>query len=163
AGRAAGRRSPRRGDRGSCDGAPRPSHDDGGHRRGPRAPGVRRLSFGDAAPLVLGRRHGRGPGGRRHGLTHDPLHPRRGPTTVRVYPDARPLADGTIHIDFVSDDAFVNAIEVAPSKPGQPLPLRILAGRATYRYHAGNIWLPDRFFFGGRRTYRAEGLPAITD
>ncbi len=83
--------------------------------------------------------------------------------TARVYPDVRPLADGTIHIDFVSDDAFVNAIEVAPSKPGQPLPLRILAGRATYRDHAGNVWLPDRFFFGGRRTYRAEGLPAITD
>jgi hypothetical protein len=83
--------------------------------------------------------------------------------TARVYPDVRPLADGTIHIDFISDDAFVNAIEVAPSKPGQPLPLRILAGRATYRDHAGNIWLPDRFFFGGRRTYRAEGLPAITD
>jgi hypothetical protein len=83
--------------------------------------------------------------------------------TAKVIPDVQPMEDGSIHIDFVSDDAFVNAIEVAPSTPGKPLPLRILAGRATYRDQKGNVWQSDRFFFGGRRTYRAEGLPDVPD
>jgi hypothetical protein len=83
--------------------------------------------------------------------------------TAKVYPDIKPGDDGTIHIDFVSDDSFVNAIEILPSVAGKPLPLRILAGRAVYRDHAGNEWMPDRFFFGGRRTYRAEGLPNIAE
>jgi hypothetical protein len=78
--------------------------------------------------------------------------------TAKIFTDVKPMGDGTIHVDFVSDDSFVNAIEVVPSAAGQPLPLRILAGRATYRDRAGNTWLPDRFFFGGRRTYRAEGM-----
>jgi hypothetical protein len=77
--------------------------------------------------------------------------------TAKAFTDIKPMSDGTIHLDFVSEDSFVNAIEVLPAAPGQPLPLRILAGRATYHDRAGNTWLPDRFFFGGRRTYRAEG------
>ncbi len=84
--------------------------------------------------------------------------------TAKVFPDVRPMDDGTIHLDFVADDSFVNAIEVVSSNtPGRPLPLRILAGRATYQDAAGNIWQSDRFFFGGRRTYRAEGLPSVPD
>ena len=40
-------------------------------------------------------------------------------------------------------------------------PLRILAGRAAYRDQQDRVWLSDRFFLGGRRTYSADGLPSL--
>jgi malectin (di-glucose binding ER protein) len=83
--------------------------------------------------------------------------------TMKVHPDLQPLADGAIHLDFLSDDSFLNALEVLPGQPGRMLPLRLLAGRAVYQDQGGHLWLPDRFFEGGRRTYRAEGLPKVDD
>ena len=85
--------------------------------------------------------------------------------TQKVYMDVAPLPDGAAipTVDFISDDSFVNAIEIVPATRGTPLPLRVLAGRATHRDAAGRVWLSDRFFFGGRRTYRAEPLPGVAD
>jgi hypothetical protein len=83
--------------------------------------------------------------------------------TMKVYTDLQPLEDGAIHLDFASDEAFLNALEVLPGLSGRMQPLRLLAGRAVYQDRRGQLWLPDRFFFGGRRTYRAEGLPKVAD
>jgi hypothetical protein len=83
--------------------------------------------------------------------------------TMKVYTDLQPLEDGALHLDFVSDDSFVNALEVLAAPSGGMLPLRMLAGRAVYQDQRGDLWLPDRFFSGGRRTYRAEGLPKVAD
>jgi hypothetical protein len=54
-----------------------------------------------------------------------------------------------IHIDFASLDSFVNAVEILPGLPHRMLPTRIVTGHSTYRESAGNLWLPDRYFFGG--------------
>lgn len=81
--------------------------------------------------------------------------------TERIYPDVHPAADGKVHLDFVTDDSFVNAIELVPASSGTMAPLRILAGRAAYRDQQDRLWLSDRFFLGGRRTYRADGLPSL--
>jgi hypothetical protein len=81
--------------------------------------------------------------------------------TQRTFIDVQTQKDGTILVESITDDSFFNAIEVVPAVPGRPLPLRILAGRATLKDQEGRTWLPDRYFFGGRRTYRVEGLPNV--
>ncbi len=82
-----------------------------------------------------------------------------GIATGKVYAGVHPAADGTIHLDFTSDDAFVNAVELTPSPNDNPLPLRMLAGPAVFRDDQGNIWQPEQFFIGGRRTY--DNLPKV--
>jgi hypothetical protein len=81
--------------------------------------------------------------------------------TQRTFIDVVTQKDGTILVESITDDSFFNALEIVPSLPGRPLPLRILAGRATLKDQEGRTWLPDRYFFGGRRTYRVEGLPNV--
>jgi hypothetical protein len=83
--------------------------------------------------------------------------------TQRTFIDIEAPKDGAILIESITDDSFLNAIEVMPGTPGRPLPLRILAGRATLRDREGRTWLPDRYYFGGRRTFRAEGLPNVPE
>ena len=77
----------------------------------------------------------------------------------KVYAGIRPMADGAIHLDFVSDGSFVNAIEIAPSKSEGGQPIRMLAGPEVFLDDGGNSWLPERFFRGGRRTVHLDNLP----
>jgi Malectin domain len=70
--------------------------------------------------------------------------------TTKVFTDVAPQNDGTIHLDFTTPDAFVNAVEIVPGTPHRMLPIRILAGHTPYRDSNGNFWMSDRYFFGGR-------------
>lgn len=70
--------------------------------------------------------------------------------TAKVLTDISPAKDGMIHVDFTTPDSFVNAIEILPGSPHRMLPVRILAARNSYRDGEGNLWLPDRYFQGGR-------------
>ncbi len=79
----------------------------------------------------------------------------------KVYPGIRPMSDGAIHLDFLSAESFANAIEITPAASNEILPLRMLAGPQTVRDDEGNIWLPERFFVGGRRAFHAE--PKVTN
>jgi hypothetical protein len=72
--------------------------------------------------------------------------------TMKVYTDVRPGQDGKIHLSFWSTDGFVNALEILPQERGKPNPLRISALPFLYSDRAGQRWLPDRFFLGGRNT-----------
>jgi hypothetical protein len=81
----------------------------------------------------------------------------------KVYPGIHPMSDGAIHLDFISDTAFVNAVELARSESDAMQPLRMLAGPAVFRDSQGNIWLPERFFQGGRRTFHPDNLPKVAD
>jgi len=72
--------------------------------------------------------------------------------TMRVYTDVRPGHDGKIHLSFWSTDGFLNALEILPEERGQPNPVRISALPYLYADPAGQHWLPDRFFLGGRNT-----------
>jgi hypothetical protein len=70
--------------------------------------------------------------------------------TEKVFVDVRPEEDGKIHLDFPSSGSYVNAIEILPGSSNRMLPLRIHAGQTSYRDPEGNLWLPNRYFFGGR-------------
>ena len=81
----------------------------------------------------------------------------------KVYAGIHPMSDGAIHLDFTSDGAFINAVELARSESGAVQPLRMLAGPSVFRDDAGNTWLPERFFQGGRRTFNSDNLPKVAN
>lgn len=83
--------------------------------------------------------------------------------TTKIYTDVRPGNDGRIHVDFTAPDSFVNAIEISPGSPHRMLPVRIVVGNAPYHDAEGNLWLADRYFFGGRLSRFGGDLPKMSD
>jgi hypothetical protein len=83
--------------------------------------------------------------------------------TTKVFTDVAPASDGTIHVDFVTPEAFVNAIEILQGTPHRMLPARIVVGHFPYTDSDGNVWMPDRYFFGGRLSSFGGGLSEVTD
>jgi hypothetical protein len=83
--------------------------------------------------------------------------------TTKIYADIQPGSDGLIHIDFITENSIVNAIEILPSTPHHMLPVRIAAGSSAYRDTEGNTWLEDRYFFGGRVSSYAGTLSGVPD
>jgi hypothetical protein len=84
--------------------------------------------------------------------------------TMKVFTGVRPEADGTIHLDFTNPHSFVNAVEILPDPAPLALPIRILAGRdAAYRDEEDRLWLPDRFFFGGRESSHGSEVRGLPD
>jgi len=81
----------------------------------------------------------------------------------KVYPGIHPMSDGAIHLDFISDASFVNAAELMRAESDAMQPLRMLAGPAVFRDSHGNIWLPERFYQGGRRSVHSDNLPKVAD
>ncbi|AXC12584.1 Adenylate cyclase [Acidisarcina polymorpha] len=81
----------------------------------------------------------------------------------KVYEGIRPMSDGTIHLDFRSEDAFANALELTRTDSEVGPPLRMLAGPAVFHDDSGNVWLPERFFLGGRRASHSDTLPKIAN
>ena len=81
--------------------------------------------------------------------------------TTKVYTDIAPAKDGMIHIDFNTPESFVNAIEILPGTAHHMLPVRIVAGHSAYRDAAGELWLPDRYFFGGRLSWFVGDLSKV--
>jgi hypothetical protein len=83
--------------------------------------------------------------------------------TTKVFTDVTPATDGTIHVDFASTEAFVNAVEIFQGAPHRMLPVRIVAGHFRYVDSNGNVWMPDRYFFGGRLSSFGGDLSKVTD
>jgi Malectin domain len=84
--------------------------------------------------------------------------------TTKVFTDVEPQNDGAIHLDFTTPDSFLNAVEILPGVPHRTLPIRIVAGRrAPYRDASGNVWLPDRYFFGGRASNVGNDVSKLPD
>jgi len=77
----------------------------------------------------------------------------------KVYAGIHPMDDGTIHLDFVSDGAFLNAVEISPAALDGSATVRMLAGPVVFHDNEGNTWLPERFFQGGRRTFHPDNSP----
>lgn len=84
-------------------------------------------------------------------------------STTKVYSDVEPENDGEIHVDFSSPDAVLNAIEILPAAAHKPLPIRIIVGHSAYHDTHGNVWLPDRYFFGGRLSRFVGDLSRVPD
>jgi len=83
--------------------------------------------------------------------------------TTKVLTDVAPASDGAIHLDFTTGEAFANAVEILPSAPRRMLPVRIVVGHSPYRDSGGNIWMPDRYFFGGRLSSFGGDLSKVGD
>jgi Malectin domain len=83
--------------------------------------------------------------------------------TTKVFTDVVPASDGMIHLDFTNSEAFVNAVEIFPGTPHRMLPARMGVGHSPFRDSNGNIWVPDRYFFGGRLSSFAGDLSNIAD
>lgn len=86
--------------------------------------------------------------------------------TMKIYKDISPAADGLLHLTFQgsdSDPSFLNALEVLPSAPGKMLPVRLTTRNTAYLDHNGQIWLPDNYFVGGRRSTRVVALGPTKD
>jgi hypothetical protein len=83
--------------------------------------------------------------------------------TTKVFPDVSPANDGTIHLDFTTSESFVNAVEILPGTPNRVLPVRIVVGHSPYRDSNGNVWMPDRYFFGGRLSVFGGDLSKVAD
>jgi hypothetical protein len=83
--------------------------------------------------------------------------------TTKIYTDVEPAKDGAIHIAFTTPVSFVNAIEILPGIPHEMVPQRLVAGFSSYRDQGGNLWLADRYFFGGRLSHFGGDLSKIPD
>jgi Malectin domain len=83
--------------------------------------------------------------------------------TAKVFTDVAPASDGMIHVDFTSPEAFVNAVEIFPGTPHRMLPVRIVVGHSPYHDSSGNVWMPDRYFFGGRLSSFGGDLSKFAD
>jgi hypothetical protein len=84
--------------------------------------------------------------------------------TIKVFKDISPAKDGILHLTFQSSGpSFVNAIEVLPGIAGRMRPLRITAREMAFRDNAGNLWLPDLGFSGGRRSSRDSKVAGTPD
>lgn len=71
---------------------------------------------------------------------------------IKVFKDISPASDGKLHLKFISRNqpALLNAIEIVPGLKGRMRPLRWRANETPYTDHAGNLWLADRYYRGGR-------------
>ena len=84
--------------------------------------------------------------------------------TEKVFTNVQPQPDGKIHLDFTSNESYLNAIEILPGIPNRMLPVRIYTGETPYRDSEGNVWLPNRYYFGGREShYRVVDAASIPD
>jgi len=84
--------------------------------------------------------------------------------TTKIFTDVHPESDGTIHLDFTNPHSFLNAVEILPDASPHALPIRILAGRdQAYRDEEGRLWLPDRYFFGGRESSHGSEVRGLPD
>ena len=83
--------------------------------------------------------------------------------TTKIFADVAPAGDGAIHVNFATPEAFANAIEIVQGSPHRMLPVRIVVGHSSYRDSSGNLWMPERYYFGGRLSSFAGDLSKVPD
>jgi len=85
--------------------------------------------------------------------------------TMKVYKDISPSTDGFLHLQFQGAEPrdFLNAIEILPGLRGKIRPIRITAGDTPFRDHLGQLWLPDQWESGGRKSTRVVPIAGTAD
>lgn len=85
--------------------------------------------------------------------------------TMKIYKDISPSNDGLLHLTFQGAEprGFLNAIEILPGIRGKILPIRITAGDNVFHDHLGQLWLPDRWDSGGRKSTRVVPIAGTAD
>ena len=71
---------------------------------------------------------------------------------VRVFRDISPSKDGSLHLDFSGSLGLpiINAVEILPGSPHRLRPIRMVAQNSFFVDAAGNLWMPDTYYSGGR-------------
>ena len=94
----------------------------------------------------------------------DPVADARGPyiADTRVFKGVGPASDGYLHLMFRrgTGKALLNSLQIIPTSSGKLHPIRMVAQNNTFTDKAGQVWHPDRYFFGGRlvvRRHQIEG------
>ncbi len=85
--------------------------------------------------------------------------------TAKIFKDISPAKDGYLHLMFQGAEprSFLNAIEILPGITGKMRPIRITAGDRVFRDHLGQVWLPDQWVAGGRKTTRVVSVDGTQD
>ncbi len=85
--------------------------------------------------------------------------------TMKVFAAVSPGADGLLRLAFHGAEPrnFLNGIEILPAGRGRSRPIRITAGDNPFRDHLGQLWLPDRWESGGRKSTRAVPIAGTPD
>ena len=92
----------------------------------------------------------------------DPLAEAGGPNRLhgRVLKDVSPAKDGKLHVKFqsVTAPAFLNALEILSSAPGQIRPVRIVTQPSPVTDPEGHVWSADQYFVGGTLVFRKDSV-----
>jgi hypothetical protein len=92
----------------------------------------------------------------------DPLAEAGGPNRLyaRVIKDIGPASDGRLHLKFEPSTApaFLNAIEILSSAPGQIRPVRIVTQPSPATDSEGHVWSADQYFIGGTLVFRKDSV-----
>jgi len=84
--------------------------------------------------------------------------------TVKILKDVSPASDGVLHLMFQgAGPNFVNALEIVPGVLGKMRPIRITAQDHAFRDHLGQVWLPDDWSAGGRKSTRVVSIDGTAD
>ncbi|MGB9454840.1 MAG: malectin domain-containing carbohydrate-binding protein [Bryobacteraceae bacterium] len=89
--------------------------------------------------------------------------------TAKIFKDISPAKDGFLRLTFqgagqgTAVGSFLNAIEILPGIPGKMRPIRITAGGRAFRDHLGQVWLPDQWAAGGRKTSSGVSVDGTPD
>jgi hypothetical protein len=92
----------------------------------------------------------------------DPLAEAGGPNRMyaRVLKDVAPASDGKLHLKFEPSTApaFLNALEILSSAPGQIRPVRIVTQPSPVTDSEGHVWSADQYFTGGTLVFRKDSV-----
>jgi hypothetical protein len=83
--------------------------------------------------------------------------------TVKIFNNISPAQDGLLHLAFQGGPNFVNAIEILPGIPGKIRPIRITMRDSAFTDHLGQVWLPDQWVAGGRKSTRIVSIGGTAD
>ena len=84
--------------------------------------------------------------------------------TVKIFKDISPAKDGFLHLIFQGGGPnFLNAIEILPGIRGKIRPIRMTARDDVFRDHLGQVWLPDQWAAGGRKSTRVVSIDGTSD
>jgi hypothetical protein len=85
--------------------------------------------------------------------------------TVKIWKDATPGPDGFLHLLFSARSGLplLNAIELLPGTPGEPLPIRIICSAHPVYDKQGHFWHADDYFLGGRLGERHGIIQGVDD
>jgi hypothetical protein len=83
----------------------------------------------------------------------------------KVFSGISPGSDGKLHLGFEpgNGSAFLNGIEILPSRAGRIRPVRIVAQPASFKDSLGQFWAADGYVVGGRLASRTDPVVNAAD